>query len=231
MRNVTADVLRTTLNELYYSARAALAPIPIRPLPRPQPKGDRRPVVLVHGFMGHPGMLRPLHRRLIHEGVPSVHRVQYPWWRCSLEDVVDRIAGTVKPLAKDGPVDLVGHSLGAVASRAFLKEFDGARYVRRFVSLGGPHAGTAWYVFVPPWLQPALRPEGEWVQRLSSGAEPVPTTVIRAAYDHQVFPPKRSAIDGIAEVVIHDHGHNGLLWSKRAHDSVVAALTEPLVLG
>ncbi len=230
-RSISLDVIRTAGNEVWYTLRAALAPVTVRRLPKPRPVQGRPAVVMVHGFMGHPGMLRPLSRRLLTEGFEGVHRVGYPSTMLPLERIVDRIAGVVKPLAKDGPVDLIGHSMGAVACRAFLKEFGGAPYVRRFVSLGGPHAGTTWYRLVPPWVQPALNPRGKWVERLSTGPEPVPTTVIRASYDHQVMPPRRASIQGVRELIIHDHGHNGLLWSKQAHDAVVSALTDPLILG
>ena len=69
------DMMRTVRNEVYYTVRAALAPIVLRPLPYPRPLPGRRPVVLVHGFLGHQGMFRPLARRLLNEGWPKVERV------------------------------------------------------------------------------------------------------------------------------------------------------------
>jgi hypothetical protein len=93
------------------------------------------------------------------------------------------------------------------------------------VAIGGPHAGTSWWRLTPPWLHDVLRPDGPWVRRLAQGAEPVPTTVIRARYDQQVFPPRRAQIPGLNEVVIDGLGHNGLLWDRRCHNAVSQALT------
>jgi pimeloyl-ACP methyl ester carboxylesterase len=216
-----------TVREVMSTLRAGLAPA-IRWLPMPEATPDprRRPVVLVHGFMGHPDMLRPMAVRLLSEGFPRAERMQYPSTRLPLESIAERVGEFVAGLGVDGTVDLVGHSLGAIACRAWIKCFGGASKVRRFVALGGPHAGTSFYRIVPPWLRPAFDPRGPWVRRLAEGPEPVPTLVVRARYDHQVFPPMRGAIAGAREVVLHGIGHNGLLWSKAAQDAVVAFLQE-----
>lgn len=206
--------------------RTALFPLArLHPLPAPRPGPIRAPAVLVHGFMGHPDMLRPLHRRLLTEGWTRVERVGYPSLTASLEDIVGRIARAVEDAGE--PVDLVGHSLGAVACRAYVKLFGGAPRVRRLVSLGGPHAGTSLYRVVPVQLATALDPRGPWVRRLAEGPEPVPTWVVRARYDHQVLPPIRASLEGVREIVLEGYGHNGLLWARRAHDAVVEVLTGP----
>jgi pimeloyl-ACP methyl ester carboxylesterase len=199
----------------------------LRPLPKPSARPQRFPVVLVHGFMGHPEMMRPLARRLLSEGWPRVDRVGYPSLRVDLEAVVASIAAAVIPLAEQGPVDLVGHSLGGLACRAWIKELGGHQFVRRFVSLGTPHAGTSLYRVVPTPLRDAFDPRGVWVRKLAEGPEPVPTTVIRARYDHQVLPPERGSIPGVREIVLQGYGHNGLLWARPAHDAVLSALSAP----
>jgi pimeloyl-ACP methyl ester carboxylesterase len=174
--------------------------------------------------MGHPDMLRALERRLRKAGWHRVIRVGYPSHRLSLEQIAQRIDQAATPLAAGSKIDLVGHSLGAVACRAWLKAFGGHRFVRRFVSLGGPHGGTKLYRLTPPTLWPVLDPEGPWVKRLAEGPEPVPTTHIRARYDHQVLPPRPVQLDAL-EVVLNRVGHNGLLWSRDAHAAVLKALS------
>lgn len=223
------DLLKAIAREGVLTARAGMYPFArLRKMPQPGPAGSHTPVVLVHGFLGHRDMLRPIARRLYSEGWDQVARVGYPSATCRLEDVVDAIREVVVPLAKEhGKVDLIGHSLGALASRAWIKALGGDRYVRRFVSLGGPHAGTTWYFVSPPWLHEALSPDGPWPRLLNQGPEPVPTTVIRARYDHQVFPPARAAIGGVHEVVIGGYGHNGMLWAPEAHEAIVNALSAP----
>ncbi|MCO4745546.1 MAG: alpha/beta fold hydrolase [Proteobacteria bacterium] len=224
------NLLKAIAREGVLTARAGMYPLArLRPMPTAGPLGSHTPVVLVHGFLGHRDMLRPIARRLYSEGWDTVERVGYRSTTARLEDVVDAIREVAVPLAKKhgGKVDIIGHSLGALASRAWIKALGGDDYVRRFISLGGPHAGTTWYFVSPPWLHDALRPDGPWAKLLNEGTEPVPTTVIRARYDHQVFPPARAAIDGVHEVVIGGYGHNGMLWAPEAHDAIVHALDAP----
>jgi pimeloyl-ACP methyl ester carboxylesterase len=216
-------VAKVAATESVATVRSALWPLAhLHRLPPRPSDNEHPPVVLVHGYLGHPAMWRPLIRRLYHEGYGDVHTVGYASTRLRMPQIVREIASVVDPL---GPgVLLVGHSLGAVASRAYLKTAGGAARVARFVSLGGPHAGTAMYRLAPPNLWDILDPDGPWVQRLSAGDEPVPTVVIRARYDHQVLPPVRASLTGVNEVVLEGQGHNGLLWSTEAHDAVVQAL-------
>lgn len=208
--------------EIVNSVRTAFFPLSrLHALPGPGPDRGRPPAVLVHGYLGHPDMMRPLERRLRREGYNDVVRVRWDSLGHDIDDIVGRIDESVGPF--DGPVDLVGHSLGAVACRAFLHR-GGASSVRHFVSLGGPHAGTAMYRFVPGPLRHVLDPDGAFVASMRSDAEPVPTTVVRARWDHQILPPVRASLPGAREWVLDGVGHNGLLWSRKAHDAVVSAL-------
>lgn len=199
----------------------------LRPLPEPPETG--RPIVLVHGFMGHPEMWRTLTRRLYEANLGPVYTVGYPSMRFAVDEIARRIHRTVIPLTGHGPVDVVGHSVGAVATRAWIKRFGGAPYVRRFVALGGPHAGTAFYRFAPPVLWPILDPDGHWPRLLAQGPEPVETVVIRSRYDQHVVPPMRASLPGVEEIVLTGRGHNGLLWAKPVHEAVIEVLKRPVV--
>jgi triacylglycerol lipase len=222
-RRRARHIAQTAATETVASLRSALWPLAhLRPLPPLPAAGLRPPVVLVHGYLGHPSMWRPLIRRLYSDGWGRVHAVGYPSTRWSFQRIVESVAAGVRRF--DEPVVLIGHSLGAVASRAYVRAFDGAPFVRRLVSLGGPHAGTAIYRFTPPNLWDVLDPAGRWVRELSVGPEPVPTVVIRARYDHQVLPPVRASLAGAHEVILDGYGHNGLLWSREAHNAVLDAL-------
>ena len=216
---------RAFLTEFVATLRLGMWPVSwLRPLPTPP---AARPIVLVHGFLGHPEMWRTMTRRLYAEGLGPAFTVGYPSTRFALDEIAQRIHRIVVPLAAGGRVDIVGHSLGAVATRAWIKRFGGAQHVRRFVALGGPHAGTGFYRLAPPVLWPVLDPEGHWPQLLAQGPEPVDTIVIRSAYDQHVVPPVRAALPGVEEIVLTSAGHNGLLWSREACSAVVEVLSRP----
>ncbi|MEN0062973.1 MAG: alpha/beta fold hydrolase [Myxococcota bacterium] len=216
---------RVIVTEAVATVRLGLWPLGwLRPLPAPPRPETGRPIVLVHGFLGHPEMWRTLTRRLYENHLGPVHAVGYPSTRFAIDEIARRIHRAVVPLAAQGPIDVVGHSLGAVATRAWLKRFGGASYVRRFISLGGPHAGTDFYRFAPSVLWPVLNPEGYWPKLLAQDPEPVETVVIRSRYDQHVVPPVRAALPGIEEIVLSGGGHNGLLWSRESCDAVIEVL-------
>lgn len=220
------DLPPTIAREFVATARAALAPLSrLRPLPQVAPEG-RPTAVLLHGYLGHPDQLRAIHRALARAGYDRIVRPRYRSTTASMTDIAATLDRAVLPWVARGAVDLVGHSLGAVGCRAWLKVFGGARYVRRFVSLGGPHGGTRMYRLAPPNLWPILDPDGPWVQRLAEDPEPVPTTVVRCRYDHQVLPPRPVRVQGATEIVLDRVGHNGLLWSRQAHRAIVDALVD-----
>ena len=116
--NPLSDIPQVVAREMLATLRAAASPLGrLRPLP--MAAGSSHPtVVLVHGFMGRPDMLRGLHRSLIEAGHTRAERIGYPSLRLRLEQIASRIEDAVVPLAQEGPIDLVGHSLGAVACRA-----------------------------------------------------------------------------------------------------------------
>jgi len=218
-------VAKVAVTESVATVRSALWPLAkLHRMPRPG-TADRPPVVLVHGYLGHPAMWRPLMRQLYLEGWGEVHTVRYASTRRRMPEIIEAIEAVAAPVARrHGKVQVVGHSLGAVATRAWLKTAGGDRHVQRFVSVGGPHAGTAMFRLAPPNLWEILDPDGPWVSRLSEGPEPVDTWVVRARYDHQVLPPVRASLRGIHETVLQGYGHNGLLWASDAHRAIIDAL-------
>jgi len=219
---------KVAVTESVATVRSALWPLAkLHRMPAPG-RGAHPPVVLVHGYLGHPAMWRPLIRELYLNGWSEVHTVRYASTRRRMPEIIEAIEAVAAPIAAaHGKIQIVGHSLGAVATRAWLKTAGGSTHVQRFVSVGGPHAGTAMFRLAPPNLWEILDPEGPWVKRLAHGPEPVPTWVVRARYDHQVLPPVRAALQGVHETVLQGYGHNGLLWAGEAHRAILRALQAP----
>lgn len=222
MKALAASVAR----EVIATIRTGFFPLArLHPIPEPAPRPGLLPVVLVHGFLGHPDMLRPLERRLLHEGFPAVHKVGYPSFGVDMDEILARIDAAAASI--EGRFHLVGHSLGGLSGRYWLMDPARAARVGRYVAIGTPFGGTSLYRLVPGKLREALDPRGDVVAAVTGDVPLVPTLVIRARHDHQIVPSRRSTCEGVEEVVIEGHGHNALLWAKPVHDQVVEVLSRP----
>lgn len=195
------------------------------PLPAPVVAPHLPATLVVHGFLARGATLHPLARALVDGGVPEVVVVDYPSTWVRFEEIVDRIAVAAVALERrHGPVGIVGHSLGAVAARSWIKRFGGAPHVARFVSIAGPHHGTALHRLLAPRLRGVLDPHGPVLRAANEGPEPVPTTVVRARHDLQVVPAESASLPDVPEHVFDHLGHNALLTAPDVHEVVLRAL-------
>jgi triacylglycerol lipase len=215
---VAREVIATVRTGLYPFSR-------LDPMPAPNPRPGLLPVVLVHGFLGHPDMLRPLERRLLREGFPAVYKVGYPSFGIDVDEILTRIDAATAGI--EGRFNLVGHSLGGLTARYWLRDPEHAARVARFVAIGTPFGGTSLYRLVPGKLRHALDPRGEVVTTLAGDIPQVPMLVIRARHDHQIVPSRRATLEGVEEVTVEGQGHNSLLWARPVHDLVVDSLSHP----
>ena len=133
----------------------------------------QRGVVLVHGFVCNRGLWTPWLRQLRERGIPFV--------AVNLEPVfggIDRYPAIIEAAVRQleahtgcAPV-LVCHSMGGLAARAWMRDFDGDRRVHRVVTIGTPHRGTflGRYGRTPNTRQ--MREGSGWLQQLAAQEPP-----------------------------------------------------------
>jgi Alpha/beta hydrolase family len=161
----------------------------------------RRPVVLVHGFLGDPTNFLLLRSYLWATGVRNFASFSYPP-RLDYQRLACRLGHAIEELCVATgitEVDVVGHSLGGLIGR-YLIEMEGGRRIRRLATLGAPYFASAL---------------------------PAQELAIFAASDPFIPPPHPlygpQAGDG-GIVIVPDCGHWGLLYHPRAMREVTAFL-------
>jgi hypothetical protein len=189
--------------------------------------GERRPVVLLHGYAMNRTNWVWLGRRLARAGVGPLYGASY-FSPAPVAESARRLSAFVEEVrARTGArqVDIVAHSLGGLVARYYLERMGGAQAVARLVTIGTPHAGTRWGR--AGWGRAAreLTPGSPFLLELGRPSEPVRYTSIWSRSDNLVAPPESARLAPLGDdVVFDDLGHLSLLVSPRVADQVAARL-------
>lgn len=190
--------------------------------------GRRVPVLLVHGFLCNRAVWRPMAAWLAARGhaVESVN-LEPPF--ASIDDYVPTIEQAVERLrARTGAerVALIGHSMGGIAIRAWLRR-NGAARVAGVITLGSPHRGT-WSARHAIGRNVAqMRPENPWLADLARSETPALRrlfTVILTLHDNIVMPQATQTLDDARIVVLDGLGHLQLAQHRAVRPQVAEAL-------
>ena len=217
-------------NELRAIARSGPRMALFRLLIRdPPPAPAAAPVLLLHGVLCNSGVWVGLRGDLAARGIGPVYAMSYGPPLASIEDFADQVAAKVDAILRAtgaSRVAIVGHSMGGIVARAYLRRFGGAR-VASVMTLGAPHHGS-----VHAWLFPGvclgqLRPGNTWLADLNrdEGA-PAATRVVSvwSWHDSMVAPQTSSRLAGAENVELVGIGHNAFLGEPSVFALVAAEL-------
>ncbi|MCK6424820.1 MAG: alpha/beta fold hydrolase [Burkholderiaceae bacterium] len=194
---------------------------------RPSAAGEGRPpLLLIHGYQCNRGFWIWLRPRLEAAGW-TVATLNVEPILGDIDAMVDGVEQRLRALRQAtgaAQVILVGHSMGGLIARAYLRRF-GAAQVNAVVTLGSPHYGSrlarlAWgrsgrqMVIGNPWLR-------------SLAEEPltVPLTSIYSLHDNQVMPQRACAeLAGARAVALTGVSHLGMAFSGRCLRALLQVL-------
>ena len=188
---------------------------------------NRMPVLLIHGFFCNRQLWRPLARRLAARGHP-LGAVDLEPVLGSIDDYVPAIERAVTELlVRTGApaVALIGHSMGGLAARAYLRRHGSAR-ISALVTIGTPHRGTFHARLGHGRNARQMRPDSDWLATLAAdeaaaGAQALPrTTVILSHHDNIVAPQAGQTLPQAAKT----HELGGIGHLSLAYDRAVWAL-------
>jgi triacylglycerol lipase len=183
------------------------------------------PLLLIHGYQCNRGFWIWLRRKLEAAGwTVATHSLEPVY--ADIDSYSDGIARRIaEVLAATGApqVILVGHSMGGLASRAYLRRHGMAK-VARLVTLGSPHQGT---LLARLGLGPnarQMRIGSAWLTAFQAPLPPASVSIY-SCHDNYVFPQQAcSTLDGATNVAIGGVSHLGMAFSPR----VLGSLTEAL---
>lgn len=181
------------------------------PDPKVKPDDDRPPVLLLHGFFCNSGFWWILRRQLFRASYDNVFTQTLEPVFGDIEHLTEQVAGKIEAIcaathAKQ--VIIVGHSMGGLAARAYLRRYGPAR-VLKLIAVGTPHHGTA-HARAAFWLGENLRQmryKSAWLAELNSQSPPVPITNIYSYHDNIVAPQDSATLAGAKNIGLAGIGH------------------------
>ena len=194
----------------------------------PPPRPSQAPLLLLHGVLCNSGIWRGTIPRLVAAGCGPVYTLTYGPPTASMELFAEQVAAKVDAIcAATGArrVALVGHSMGGVVARTYLRRYGGAR-VRCLVTIGAPHHGSVHAWMFPGVCLAQIRPGNAWLAALGAARLPPGTRVVSlwSRHDSMVAPQASAELEGAANVSFVGIGHNALI----EHPGVVARVVAEL---
>ncbi|MBA3057971.1 MAG: alpha/beta fold hydrolase [Gammaproteobacteria bacterium] len=229
--------LRSLLFEYAAMLRASVWQLPwasIAQVAMPVPGATMRtPVLLVHGYLCNHRVWDAMAHQLQSAGHPVMQIDLEPVF-APIDSYAPQVEQAVLELCHQTgatKVALIGHSMGGVVIRAWMRAF-GTTRVDRVITLGTPHAGTqiARRTRTPNGQQMVWR--SAWLQELERSESPQTRALMRIALtpqDHIVFPQREQVLPGVPVTVFDGLGHLELCRNRAVIAWVLQQLDDPVV--
>lgn len=199
--------------------------LPPRPGHAPAPRG----VVLVHGFLCNRAFWTPWFAPLRAGGHAFVAVTLEPAFG-SIDDYAPTLDTAVRRVAEatGRPPLIVGHSMGGLAIRAWLRARPGADgRVQGIVTIGTPHDGTWPAAHARSVTGRQMRLHGPWVRQLRADEPAQRAAGVVCWYsngDNAVYPPAAAMLDGADNRFIAGLAHLELAFDARVLGDCLALL-------
>jgi pimeloyl-ACP methyl ester carboxylesterase len=169
------------------------------------------PVVLVHGFFCNHRIWDDVATALRLQGHAVVAVNLEPLF-CSIdryESIIEKAATELLDHSGQQQIALVGHSMGGLAIRAWMRQH-GTQRVAKVLTLGTPHAGTLLGKIAHSPNGKQMLWQSEWLAELAASETEETRALKRIALtpqDNIVFPQRSQVLSGIQPVVFEGIGH------------------------
>ena len=114
-------------------------------------ESNNRPIVLIHGLWNTSDIFKSLTRKLDQYSIDYfAPTLQHEFGKVSIIDLTNFLNQLI--INKYGlkkEIDLLGFSMGGIIGSYWLKNFEGNKRIKKFISVGSPHKGTLTAQVVP----------------------------------------------------------------------------------
>ncbi len=188
------------------------------------------PVVLVHGYFCNHSVWDAMADRLCAAGHPVLAVDLEPLFT-SIDDYAPIVEQAVQTLCRDTgapQVALLGHSMGGLAIRAWMR-VHGTERVARVITLGTPHAGTRIDPHPLTANSAQMVWQSVWLKELAAGETAQTRKLMRIALtpqDNIVYPQREQVLPDVPAMVFEGLGHLELCFNPAVMAWVAAQLDD-----
>jgi triacylglycerol lipase len=231
-RASAAELLRAWLGEVLMAPRVFFWRQPFRANAQPDrvhaPQAGRHGVVLVHGFVCNRGLWNPWMRELRVRQASFVAVNLEPVFG-SIDEYMPIIERAVQRVeaATGMPVVLVGHSMGGLAIRAWLAQYNAHVRVARIITVGSPHQGTWLARYGHTRNSRQMRVGNPWLSQLASRERADQRALFTCFFgrcDNIVFPVASATMDGARNLHLAGSAHVDMLFRPEVFSEVWKSL-------
>ncbi|HUX25133.1 MAG TPA: alpha/beta fold hydrolase [Burkholderiales bacterium] len=187
-----------------------------RPCP---PAQAQLPVLLLHGYICNRGFMLPLQRFFERHGLTTFSHNLEPVY-AGIDSYCDGLARRIEEICAAtgaGKVVILGHSMGGLAARAYLRQHGAAR-VAALITLGTPHHGTALARLGAGENASQMVPGSAWLRLLNQHLIAIPVVSVFSHQDNIVSPRDSAALAGAKLVELYGVGHLTMAFSRRVRE-------------
>ena len=172
---------------------------------------QRVPVLLVHGFLCNHRVWDVLAPALLRQG-HTVLAVNLEPPFTSIDDyaaMLEQAVQTLRQQTGQAQVALIGHSMGGLAIRAWLRRY-GSEQAAKVITLGTPHVGTQIKARVVPPNGLQASWQSAWLQALAAAETDDRRSLFcigLSAQDNIVYPQRAQTLPGVVPKVFEGVGH------------------------
>jgi len=191
------------------------------------------PVLLVHGYGCNSGYWKSMSKALARTGITHYAINLEPVF-ASIDDYAVIVHRAVEALCAETGHDkvvIVAHSMGGLATRAYLRDHGSAR-IAKAITLGTPHHGTALARHAVGLNTDQMRwiadgsngTPSKWLQQLSQGEDAATRALIVSIWSHHdniISPQNSSHLSGARNIELHGIGHVALAMHPKVQKIVI----------
>ena len=229
-----SQLFRSEFNATMISSSWSMAFRSFEKRPADNPVG--LPVLLIHGYGCNSGYWNAMSKRLSSACITH-HAVSLEPVLGDIDTYVPQIHRAIETLVADTGhprIIIVAHSMGGLASRAYLRDHGNHR-IARIITLGTPHKGTGLANHGAGENSRQMRhlpgtdggSASEWIQRLEKTESAATLALIVSIYSHHdniVSPQMSSHLDGATNIELHGIGHVAMGLDRSVQALVISQI-------